>query len=153
MIRRPPRSTRTDTLFPDTTLFRSRSAAIFELSVTCHVAAPREIAWKVWTDLKDQWFCPKPWRAEVIEEDLRPGGRSAVRMFGPAGEDTGPMEGVFLEVVTGEKVVTPDDYASGWIQQTPFMTAIWSFADEGEGTRFTARARPGDEIGRATVRT
>src|SRR3546814_2942833 len=25
MIRRPPRSTRTDTLFPDTTLFRSRS--------------------------------------------------------------------------------------------------------------------------------
>src|SRR3546814_1244861 len=26
MIRRPPRSTRTDTLFPDTTLFRSRSA-------------------------------------------------------------------------------------------------------------------------------
>src|SRR3546814_16443711 len=26
MIRRPPRSTRTDTLFPDTTLFRSRTA-------------------------------------------------------------------------------------------------------------------------------
>src|SRR3546814_15268720 len=26
MIRRPPRSTRTDTLFPDTTLFRSRLA-------------------------------------------------------------------------------------------------------------------------------
>src|SRR3546814_13656620 len=28
MIRRPPRSTRTDTLFPYTTLFRSRSAAM-----------------------------------------------------------------------------------------------------------------------------
>src|SRR3546814_976534 len=27
MIRRPPRSTRTDTLFPDTTLFRSRHPA------------------------------------------------------------------------------------------------------------------------------
>src|SRR3546814_10913499 len=26
MIRRPPRSTRTDTLFPDTTLFRSRQS-------------------------------------------------------------------------------------------------------------------------------
>src|SRR3546814_11387245 len=26
MIRRPPRSTRTDTLFPDTTLFRSKTA-------------------------------------------------------------------------------------------------------------------------------
>src|SRR3546814_3139060 len=34
MIRRPPRSTRTDTLFPDTTLFRSRGAIQmqFELS-------------------------------------------------------------------------------------------------------------------------
>src|SRR3546814_10827067 len=28
MIRRPPRSTRTDTLFPDTTLFRSKEAAL-----------------------------------------------------------------------------------------------------------------------------
>src|SRR3546814_3358834 len=28
MIRRPPRSTRTDTLFPYTTLFRSRSASL-----------------------------------------------------------------------------------------------------------------------------
>src|SRR3546814_3449134 len=30
MIRRPPRSTRTDTLFPDTTLFRSRGACQLE---------------------------------------------------------------------------------------------------------------------------
>src|SRR3546814_7349490 len=33
MIRRPPRSTRTDTLFPDTTLFRSRR---IELAVAVH---------------------------------------------------------------------------------------------------------------------
>src|SRR3546814_18269892 len=39
MIRRPPRSTRTDTLFPDTTLFRSRPsrtrrwAALYVLSM------------------------------------------------------------------------------------------------------------------------
>lgn len=124
------------------------SRADHELTVTCHVAAPREICWKVWTDLKDEWFCPKPWRAVVVEEDLRPGGRSAVQMFGPNGEDTGPMEGIFLEVVPGELVVTTDAYASGWIPQTPFMTAIWSFADEDEdgdgGTRFTATARHWD---------
>src|SRR3546814_8952214 len=29
MIRRPPRSTRTDTLFPDTTLFRSGKISVF----------------------------------------------------------------------------------------------------------------------------
>lgn len=117
------------------------SSAQHELSVSCHIAAPREIVWKVWTDLKDQRFCPKPWRAEVIEEDLRAGGRSAVRMYGPDGEDTGPMEGIFLEVVPGERVVSTDAYASGWIPQEPFLTSIWSFAQEGEGTRFTATAR------------
>src|SRR3546814_1384045 len=31
MIRRPPRSTRTDTLFPYTTLFRSQALRIFEV--------------------------------------------------------------------------------------------------------------------------
>src|SRR3546814_17250302 len=33
MIRRPPRSTRTDTLFPDTTLFRSQTTAVMNLDV------------------------------------------------------------------------------------------------------------------------
>src|SRR3546814_3190258 len=33
MIRRPPRSTRTDTLFPYTTLFRSRPVRLFEACV------------------------------------------------------------------------------------------------------------------------
>src|SRR3546814_8667556 len=33
MIRRPPRSTRTDTLFPSTTLFRSGRTAAFRISV------------------------------------------------------------------------------------------------------------------------
>src|SRR3546814_18114071 len=38
MIRRPPRSTRTDTLFPYTTLFRSLSgiALAFDHGLSCH---------------------------------------------------------------------------------------------------------------------
>src|SRR3546814_7716066 len=39
MIRRPPRSTRTDTLFPYTTLFRSRGE---EAAETCHRRLPRD---------------------------------------------------------------------------------------------------------------
>src|SRR3546814_2614536 len=34
MIRRPPRSTRTDTLFPYTTLFRSKTSLLASMSVT-----------------------------------------------------------------------------------------------------------------------
>ncbi len=124
------------------------SDAPFDLTISCSIDAPREIVWKVWTDLKADWFCPKPWRAEIVEEDLRPGGRSAVRMHGPDGEDSGVMEGVVLDVVPGERVVTTDAYAAGWVPQTPFITAIWTFEEEGDGTRFTATARHWDAAGR-----
>src|SRR3546814_8281635 len=42
MIRRPPRSTRTDTLFPYTTLFRSTGGEgeIMTLSATCQPSIP-----------------------------------------------------------------------------------------------------------------
>src|SRR3546814_9493901 len=43
MIRRPPRSTRTDTLFPYTTLFRSRSRR------WCWNCAARASATRIWT--------------------------------------------------------------------------------------------------------
>src|SRR3546814_20440575 len=41
MIPRPPRSTRTDTLFPYTTLFRSRHRHLRPAAVRDHHAAPR----------------------------------------------------------------------------------------------------------------
>src|SRR3546814_3517674 len=44
MIRRPPRSTRTDTLFPYTTLFRSGAAA--NASAQLRAIARRYIAWR-----------------------------------------------------------------------------------------------------------
>src|SRR3546814_13241433 len=37
MIRRPPRSTRTDTLFPYTTLFRSQGDQAGSVRLRCHV--------------------------------------------------------------------------------------------------------------------
>src|SRR3546814_16668145 len=42
MIRRPPRSTRTDTLFPYTTLFRSQGAAHHDRCVLRHVGCRNE---------------------------------------------------------------------------------------------------------------
>src|SRR3546814_4177551 len=40
MIRRPPRSTRTDTLFPDTTLFRSADLVGSRRPVTLYLVVP-----------------------------------------------------------------------------------------------------------------
>src|SRR3546814_6923539 len=46
MIRRPPRSTRTDTLFPYTTLFRSTETALHDEQVT-HAATAQALAGRV----------------------------------------------------------------------------------------------------------
>lgn len=111
-----------------------------ELSVTRLIDAPVETVWRVWTERTEEWFCPKPWRVEVIEQDLRPGGRSALIMRGPAGEEM-PMEGVFLEVVPNQCIVSTDAFRAGWHPQTAFLVSITEFADEGGKTRYTARAR------------
>src|SRR3546814_14815400 len=54
MIRRPPRSTRTDTLFPYTTLFRSRRRRLFHGQRDSHlqlrrVGLVRQRGCRVWT--------------------------------------------------------------------------------------------------------
>lgn len=113
---------------------------LHELTITRLIDAPREAVWRAWTDHLAEWWCPKPWSVEIIELDLRAGGRSAMVMRGPNGEEM-PQEGVFLDVVPMEKVVFTDAFASGWRPQGPFMVGIMEFADEDGKTRYTASAR------------
>jgi len=111
-----------------------------ELSVTRLIDAPVELVWKVATERLAEWWCPKPWTTEIVEQDWRAGGRSAVIMRGPDGEEH-PMEGVFLEVTPRKRFVFTDAFKAGWIPQTAFMVGFFEFADEGGKTRYTAGAR------------
>src|SRR3546814_5793009 len=56
MIRRPPRSTRTDTLFPDTTLFRSKKAARVSRRPDCFSDSKGELRRLVGQLLRDFLF-------------------------------------------------------------------------------------------------
>ena len=111
-----------------------------ELSVTRLIDAPVELVWKIATERLTEWWCPRPWTTEVVEQDWRPGGRSAMIMRGPDGEEH-PMEGVFLEVTPNRRFVFTDAFKAGWIPQTAFMVGFFEFADEGGKTRYTAGAR------------
>lgn len=111
-----------------------------ELSVTRLIDAPVELVWKIATERLAEWWCPKPWTTEIVEQDWRAGGRSAMIMRGPDGEEH-PMEGVFLEVTPGKRFVFTDAFKVGWIPQTAFMVGFFEFADEGGKTRYTAGAR------------
>ncbi len=112
----------------------------FELAVERHVAASPAVLWRAWTERTEEWWCPKPWRVRVIEQDLRVGGRSAMLMLGPDGEES-PSEGVFLEVVPKQRIVFTDAFRAGWIPQESFMLGHWEFTPEGAGTRVRACAR------------
>src|SRR3546814_8362171 len=70
MIRRPPRSTRTDTLFPYTTLFRSDGS------------------WSV--DLRLQNYSSIPMRFGAISLDMKLGDHEAGTLQGNAGISIGP---------------------------------------------------------------
>ena len=114
-----------------------------DLSFTRHVKAPRALLWECWTTPKHvkNFFVPKPHRVTECEIDLRVGGR-----FNTTFDVEGNVmknEGVYLEVVEGEKLVFTDAYAEGWKPTPdPFMTAIILMEDAPDGgTTYTAIAR------------
>ncbi|MCE7795270.1 SRPBCC family protein [Sphingobium sufflavum] len=115
-----------------------------ELSITRHIAAPPDKVWHVLTERQAEWWCPKPWTITIVEQDRRPGGRAAMVMHGPDGE-TMPQEGIYLAYEEGRRFVTTDavgiDASGDFLPAGPFMVGFWEIAAEGDGTRYTARAR------------
>ncbi len=116
----------------------------FELAIERYIDAPPAAIYSMFTDKLEEWWCPKPWSTEVIEHDLRAGGRSALIMRGPQGEEH-RMEGVFLEVIPNQRVVFTDAFRAGWLPQKPFMVGFFELTAEGRGTRYRAGARHWDE--------
>lgn len=115
-----------------------------QLSVDIFINAAPAHVWDIMTVRMAEWWCPKPWTTEIIEQDWRAGGRAAMVMRGPNGEEN-PIEGLFLEVVPGTRFVTTDAVqrgADGRLSPAgPFMIGGWEIAAEGTGTRYTAWAR------------
>lgn len=121
-----------------------------ELSITRYIDAPPETVYRVYTERTAEWWVPKPWTTPAVDWDLRPGGRMHTEMRGPDGEGEGG-EGVFLEVVPGERIVWTNNFKPGWEPQLLSnqgcdfaMVAIITFEPEGAGTRYTGRVRHWD---------
>lgn len=56
-----------------------------QITVIRNFDAPLENVWRAWTesDLLDQWWAPRPWRAETKTIDFREGGHWVYAMVGP----------------------------------------------------------------------
>ena len=111
-----------------------------ELSVTRKNNAAPEKVWDVLANRQEEWWCPKPWTIEMVAQERRPGGRSAMIMRGPEGEEM-PQEGIFLAWDEGRRFVTTDAVTADFEPSDPFMIGIWEIEADSDGTRYTARAR------------
>ncbi|NML08315.1 SRPBCC family protein [Sphingomonas sp. G-3-2-10] len=120
-----------------------------ELVIERLMDAPVSALWRAYTDHLGEWFCPPPWRAELVEMDLRAGGRSSVTMYGPNGEEM-PNEGVYLEVIPDRLIVFTDAFTPGWNPAgQPFMVGSFEFEPQGDKTLFRGRARHWTEEARS----
>jgi uncharacterized protein YndB with AHSA1/START domain len=113
---------------------------VFELSVERRIAAPVEVVWRTMIERFEDWFCPKPWRAEARTIEWKAGGRSLVVMHGPNGEQ---MEnaGTVLAFEPNRRFVFTDAFKGDWEPAGPFMVGTFALAPEGAGTRYRASAR------------
>jgi uncharacterized protein YndB with AHSA1/START domain len=111
-----------------------------ELSITRFIDAPPEKVWDVMSNRIEEWWCPKPWRAEFANLQRRPGGVSNCTMYGPDGE-VHPHDGMVLAWDEGKRFAFTDAIVGDLEPAGPFMIGIWSIEPEGSGTRYTAKAR------------
>mgnify|MGYP000545433330 CR=1 FL=1 len=115
-----------------------------ELCITQFISAKPATVWQIMTGQLESWWCPKPWRVQIDAIDWRAGGAFNTTMHGPEGEEI-PGIGVLLEVTPGKRLVFTDALDSDWQPKEAFMVGMMEIAAEGNGTRYTARARHWNE--------
>lgn len=66
----------------------TKDVASKKISLTREFNADLELVWQAYTDsdILDQWWAPKPWKAETKAIDFREGGYWLYAMVGPEGE-------------------------------------------------------------------
>lgn len=113
-----------------------------DLVISRLLKAPRAAVWRAWSDpsLLTEWWCPKPWRTELLGFRFAPGGAFHARMRGPAGE-VSDNPGAFLDIAPMSRIVFTTALLENWRPAPdPWMpiTAIVTLADDGEDTAYTA---------------
>ena len=111
-----------------------------ELTIVRTIAAPPAKVWDIMTNRIDEWWCPKPWRAEFDTLERKPGGVSNCKMYGPDGE-VHPHPGTVLAWDEGRRFAFTDAIVGDLEPAGPFMIGIWSIEPDGNGTRYTAVSR------------
>jgi uncharacterized protein YndB with AHSA1/START domain len=126
--------------------------APLELAVERTMDVPRDVVWRTVTEHLAEWWCPRPWRSEIVALDWHSGGRFAIAMISPEGERHGG-DGMMLEVVPGTRFVFTNVLGEGCTPQDAQPMGIvgrFEFADAPGGrTAYRASALHWNEADRA----
>ncbi|WP_276482703.1 SRPBCC family protein [Paraflavitalea pollutisoli] len=103
--------------------------------------APVADVWAAWTksELLDQWWAPKPWKAETKSMDFTEGGKWAYFMVGPEGERHGAVIN-YKKIESGKSFTGEDAFTddNGQVnKEMPVMTWHVQFVSVADGTKVT----------------
>lgn len=110
-----------------------------KIYVTRDFEAPVEKVWKAWTEpgMLDQWWAPRPWKANTVSMDFSKGGRWFYFMEGPDGSKHYAMI-AYNDIVPNSRFEGIDAFCDekGNINtEFPSMSWIVKFKKAEEGTR------------------
>jgi len=115
-----------------------------KLTVTRHFDAPVAEVWRAWTEseLLEQWWAPKPWRAETREMNFSVGGHWLYAMVGPNNEKHwGMMQYTAIDPVksfSGNDVFC--DEKGNLNKDLPATKWHNKFESDGSGTKVTVNS-------------
>ena len=112
-----------------------------KLIVVREFDAPLDHVWKAWTEseLLDQWWAPKPWRAETKTMDFREGGTWLYSMVGPDGSRHWSRAD-FKTVIPNKSFIGDDAFCDENGKINPEMPRMhWEneFSETANGTKVT----------------
>lgn len=116
----------------------TKDASGKKMIVTRNFDASLTNVWKAWTDsaILDQWWAPRPWRAETKEQDFREGGHWIYAMVGPEGERHYSLEN-YKTIQDQQNIVSDTSFSDengNIINDLPTMQWVKSFTDKGDHT-------------------
>ena len=116
----------------------SKDHADHTMTIRRRFHAPRLLAWRAHSEpaLLDQWWAPRPYRAETVTMDFRVGGHWHYAMVGPGGErHFGRMD--YVDIEPEHHIVADDVFAdeSGAANDAmPRQRLTLRFTDAGDAT-------------------
>lgn len=114
----------------------------WDLEITRVLDAPRELVWKMWTDVGHlaQWWGPNGFTNPLCEADVRKGGAIRIHMRRPNGV-VYPMKGVFEEIAEPERLVFVSTALDDKDNSMFDVRNTVIFDEQGGKTKLTLRAR------------